>query len=120
MTRILWAAADLMTASMTQKYSRPLGKVIYIILLCLLYGIYVILKISVRIVKTADINHLLRDKRVFVSNRIPAGKATLVGECGKVMAVVGIAELTDYLLALTDTVCLNHSDAGNLAERGRR
>ena len=36
------------------------------------------------------------------------------------MAVVGIAELTDYLLALTDTVCLNHTDAGNLAERGRR
>ena len=71
-------------------------------------------------VKAADIERLLRDKRVFVSNSVPAGKATLVGECGKVMAVVGIAELTDYLLALTDTVCLNHSDAGNLAERGRR
>ena len=71
-------------------------------------------------VKTADIERLLRDKRVFVSNSVPAGKATLVGECGKVMAVVGIAELTEYLLALTDTVRLNHSDAGNLAERGRR
>jgi hypothetical protein len=70
--------------------------------------------------KAADIEHLLRGNRVFVSNRIPEGNATLVGECGKVMAVVGIAELTDYQPALTDTVCLNHSDAGNLAERGRR
>jgi len=71
-------------------------------------------------VKTADIERLLRDKRVFVSNGVPAGRATLVGERGRVMAVVGIAELTEYLLALTDTVRLNYSDAGNLAERGRR
>ena len=70
--------------------------------------------------KTADIAHLLRGKRVFVRNGVPAGNATLVGECERVMVIVGMAELTDYLLALTDTVCLNHSDAGNIAERGRR
>ena len=70
--------------------------------------------------KAADIEHLLRGKRVFVSNRVPSGRATFVGECGRVMAAVGIAGVTDYLPALTDSVCLNHNDAGNLAERGRR
>jgi hypothetical protein len=70
--------------------------------------------------KAADIEYLLGGNRVFVSNGVPAGRATLMGERGRVMAVVGIAELAEYLLALTDTVRLNHSDAGNLAERGRR
>ena len=49
--------------------------------------------------KAADIEYLLRGNRVFVSNGVPAGRATLVGERGRVMAVVGIAELTEYLLA---------------------
>jgi hypothetical protein len=56
----------------------------------------------------------LREKRIFRSDGVPNGKAVLLAECGRVMAVLDLNDLPDDALALTDTVCLNSEDAAEL------
>lgn len=60
------------------------------------------------------ISETLKEKRVFVSDGVLPGRAVLLAECGRVMAVVDLTELPDDLLALTDTVCVNYVDASDI------
>lgn len=62
----------------------------------------------------------LSDKRVFVSSGVPAGKAMLLAECGRVMAVVPLEDLPEDQLLLTDTVCLSHMDSDLVPNRRER
>ncbi len=55
----------------------------------------------------------LRDKRVYISDGVPKGKIILLAECGRVMAIVDIADPPDDLIMLTDTVCIHYEDARN-------
>lgn len=59
------------------------------------------------------INAQLRDKRVYASDGVPIGKAMLIAECGRVMAVEDITDLPSDLLNLVDTVCVNRDDPMN-------
>ena len=62
----------------------------------------------------SDLNERLEGKRIFISSGTPAGKITLIAECGRVMDVVAIDEVTNQQLSLTDSVALNDSDAQQL------
>lgn len=55
----------------------------------------------------------LEGKRVHSSDGVPIGKAILVAECGRVMAVEDITDLPPDLLRLVDTVCINREDPLN-------
>ncbi|MGQ7793770.1 hypothetical protein ACUN0C_15290 [Faunimonas sp. B44] len=65
----------------------------------------------------AELAERLAGKRVFVSSGVDPGTIAIMSECGRVMAVEPIATLTDRLLDLTDTVCLNYDDAQGIPFR---
>lgn len=55
----------------------------------------------------------LRGKLVYASDGVPIGKAMLLAECGRVMAVEDITDMSPQLLQLVDTVCVNRDDPLN-------
>lgn len=55
----------------------------------------------------------LRGKFVYASDGVPVGKAMLLAECGRVMAVEDITDMSPQLLQLVDTVCVNRNDPLN-------
>ncbi len=59
----------------------------------------------------------LRGKLVYASDGVPLGKAMLLAECGRVMAVEDITDMSPQLLQLVDTVCVNRDDPLNPKSR---
>ena len=55
----------------------------------------------------------LRGKLVYASDGFPVGKAMLLAECGRVMAMEDITDMSPQLLQLVDTVCVNRDDPLN-------
>ncbi len=65
----------------------------------------------------SHIEEQLRGKLVYASDGVPLGKAMLLAECGRVMAVEDITDLSPDLLKLVDTVCVNRDDPLNPKKR---
>lgn len=68
--------------------------------------------------EASQIADKLRGEKDYASDGVAVGKAMLLAECGRVMAVTDITEIPDDQLQLVDTVCVNREDP--LAPLGHR
>ncbi len=60
-----------------------------------------------------QVKEQLSGKRVYSSDGVPIGKAMLIAECGRVMAVEDTSDIPPDVLQLVDTVCINRNDPLN-------